>query len=209
MLLADLSLSYRNWVLLLVLRQKLDIPGVRHPVLLCTYFCEKQATQTSTTVDLQPPTGISKKDCSIHASLDWSIALGFVSDFYFTRANDEGKTFETLAFIIVLRGNLILFNSFDTKFFTSPRMRNVSGNTVSWDIKTFFCLLSTFVRHEIFPSVVIFWRRRSLLFTRSTASRNEDFRVYYYSTKLWSSQLWTQFKQLRIEAWKSQNFNGA
>ena len=28
------------------------------------------------------------------------------------------------------------------------------------------------------------------------------------SSKLWSSQLWTQFKQLRIEAWKSQNFNG-
>ena len=29
-----------------------------------------------------------------------------------------------------------------------------------------------------------------------------------YSSKLWSSQLWTQFKQLRIEAWKSQDFNG-
>ena len=27
-------------------------------------------------------------------------------------------------------------------------------------------------------------------------------------SKLWSSQLWTQFKQLRIEAWKSQDFNG-
>ena len=26
--------------------------------------------------------------------------------------------------------------------------------------------------------------------------------------KLWSSQLWTQFKQLHIEAWKSQDFNG-
>ena len=25
-------------------------------------------------------------------------------------------------------------------------------------------------------------------------------------SKLWSSQLWTQFKQLRIEAWKSQDF---
>ena len=30
----------------------------------------------------------------------------------------------------------------------------------------------------------------------------------YKSSKLWSSQLWTQFKQLRIEAWKSQDFNG-
>ena len=29
-----------------------------------------------------------------------------------------------------------------------------------------------------------------------------------YSSKLWSSQLRTQFKQLRIEAWKSQDFNG-
>ena len=28
------------------------------------------------------------------------------------------------------------------------------------------------------------------------------------SSKLWSSQLWTQFKQVRIEAWKSQDFNG-
>ena len=28
------------------------------------------------------------------------------------------------------------------------------------------------------------------------------------SSKLWSSQLWKQFKQLRIEAWKSQDFNG-
>ena len=27
-------------------------------------------------------------------------------------------------------------------------------------------------------------------------------------SELWSSQLWTQFKQLRIEAWKSQDFNG-
>ena len=30
----------------------------------------------------------------------------------------------------------------------------------------------------------------------------------FKSSKLWSSQLWTQFKQLRIEAWKSQDFNG-
>ena len=28
------------------------------------------------------------------------------------------------------------------------------------------------------------------------------------SSKLWSSQLWTQFKQLRLDAWKSQDFNG-
>ena len=28
------------------------------------------------------------------------------------------------------------------------------------------------------------------------------------SSKLWSSQLWTQFKQLRREAWKSQDVNG-
>jgi len=30
----------------------------------------------------------------------------------------------------------------------------------------------------------------------------------FKSSKLWSSQLWTQFKQLRMEAWKSQDFNG-
>ena len=28
------------------------------------------------------------------------------------------------------------------------------------------------------------------------------------SSKLWSWQLWMQFRQLRIEAWKSQDFNG-
>ena len=28
------------------------------------------------------------------------------------------------------------------------------------------------------------------------------------SSELWPSQLWTQFKQLRIETWKSQDFNG-
>ena len=28
------------------------------------------------------------------------------------------------------------------------------------------------------------------------------------SSELWSSQWWTQFKQLRKEAWKSQDFNG-
>ena len=35
--------------------------------------------------------------------------------------------------------------------------------------------------------------------------------VFLYSLKsreLWSSQQWTQFKQLRIEAWKSQDLNG-
>ena len=35
-----------------------------------------------------------------------------------------------------------------------------------------------------------------------------DNHVLTKSSKLWSSQLWTQFKQLRIEAWKSQDFNG-
>ena len=29
-----------------------------------------------------------------------------------------------------------------------------------------------------------------------------------HSSKPWSSQYWTQFKQLRIEAWKSQDLNG-
>ena len=28
-----------------------------------------------------------------------------------------------------------------------------------------------------------------------------------FSSKLWSSQLWTQFKQLRREAWKNHDFN--
>ena len=36
--------------------------------------------------------------------------------------------------------------------------------------------------------------------------RNEQ--CHDESSKLWSSQLWMQFKQLRIEALKSQDFNG-
>ena len=32
--------------------------------------------------------------------------------------------------------------------------------------------------------------------------------LYKWPSKPWSSQLWTQFKQLRIEAWKCQDFNG-
>ena len=52
---------------------------------------------------------------------------------------------------------------------------------------------------------------------RTTALNNEltfvimgDWIRIVYSTKsseLWSSQLWTQFMQLRKEAWKSQDFN--
>ena len=36
---------------------------------------------------------------------------------------------------------------------------------------------------------------------------NIELRILNLS-KLWSSQFWTQFEQLRIEAWKSQDFNG-
>ena len=34
-----------------------------------------------------------------------------------------------------------------------------------------------------------------------------SFSTFTLSSKLWSSQLWTQFKKLRTEAWKSQDFN--
>ena len=30
----------------------------------------------------------------------------------------------------------------------------------------------------------------------------------FKSSKLWSSQIWTQFQELRVEAWNSQDFNG-
>ena len=39
----------------------------------------------------------------------------------------------------------------------------------------------------------------------------EDSNITYIdnaSSKPWSSQFWTQLKQLRTEAWKSQDFNG-
>ena len=54
-------------------------------------------------------------------------------------------------------------------------------------------------------------RRFSLLWTKGVKWYMKWF-IYWTadlkSSKLWSSQLWTQFKQLRIEAWKSQDFNG-
>ena len=94
-------------------------------------------------------------------------------------------------------------------------MRNVGGNAVSWDTKTFVYLLNTFVRHEFFPSVVTFWRRRSWLFTRSTASRNEDFRVSYYwsafqeeqslATRLWNHDTWC-YVQWNVHSLTSQFF---
>ena len=37
---------------------------------------------------------------------------------------------------------------------------------------------------------------------------NNNTNINYLSSELWPSQSWTQFKQLRIEAWKSQDFNG-
>jgi len=39
--------------LLLINRQKLEIPGVPCPVLLGTYFCEKQPADQSPAVDVQ------------------------------------------------------------------------------------------------------------------------------------------------------------
>ena len=43
-------------------------------------------------------------------------------------------------------------------------------------------------------------------FTYTTYSYRWQF--FFFSSKPWSSQLWTQFKQLHIEAWKSLDFNG-
>ena len=35
-----------------------------------------------------------------------------------------------------------------------------------------------------------------------------ELRIRNQVIKPWSSQFWTQFKQLQTEAWKSQDFNG-
>ena len=39
-------------------------------------------------------------------------------------------------------------------------------------------------------------------------NRKNEKELFHTFSKLLSSQLWTQFKQLRIEAFKSQDFNG-
>ena len=52
-----------------------------------------------------------------------------------------------------------------------------------------------------------FWSKKDPTKPRKLAnSRFSNIQVF--SSKLWSSQLWKQIKQLRIEAWKSQDFNG-
>ena len=41
-----------------------------------------------------------------------------------------------------------------------------------------------------------------------SATQHTKFLTSFILSKLWSSQLWTQFKQLRTETWKSQDLNG-
>ena len=49
----------------------------------------------------------------------------------------------------------------------------------------------------------------SMLFDAKSKRENlQEKKQTNNSSKLWSSQLWTQFKQLRKEPWKSQDFNG-
>ena len=61
------------------------------------------------------------------------------------------------------------------------------------------------------PSVS--WWRRDWLFPTQLNSisvaimQSMAIQHHSFSSKIWWSQLWTQFKQLRIEAWKSQGFN--
>ena len=51
-------------------------------------------------------------------------------------------------------------------------------------------------------------KRVLLIFRKKTLFISEFDKKNKISGKLWSSQLWTQFKQLPIEAWKSQDLNG-
>ena len=53
------------------------------------------------------------------------------------------------------------------------------------------------VDKDTFKHIVVKWYMKCFMYW------NADLK----SSKLWSSQLWTQFKQLRIEAWKSQDYN--
>ena len=47
-----------------------------------------------------------------------------------------------------------------------------------------------------------------IIYTKRGCNKHLTYIQYTVPSELWSSQLWTQFKQLRIEAWKSQDFNG-
>ena len=50
--------------------------------------------------------------------------------------------------------------------------------------------------------------QKSSCFSASLFNSIHIVQLFFCSSKPWSSQLWTQFKQLRIDAWKSQDFNG-
>ena len=71
----------------------------------------------------------------------------------------------------------------------------------------------------LFLSLNMSYSRLMSSATTTTATANNNNNVKWYmkyliywtvdlkSSKLWSSQLWTQFKQWRIEAWKNQDFS--
>ena len=80
------------------------------------------------------------------------------------------------------------------------------------------CYGTDFVDHSCGVLLLYFWRWTSALCRHRQLTTLYSVKWYmkcfiYWtadlkSSKLWSSQLWTQFKQLRIEGWKSQDFNG-
>ena len=105
----------------------------------------------------------------------------------------------------------------------SHRLNVDSEMWISWNFSRKLTMVSYSKPAKNYVSIIFFWLSTSQLPWARFAARffphlgqnlNETCKDCPHveqnivSSQLWSSQLWTQFKQLRIEAWKSQDFNG-
>ena len=99
-------------------------------------------------------------------------------------------------------------------------MTKNDGNLLRWQFSIHRCFVLWFCSVNFHPLALprlVYLLRCQLFFllilcreclVLQKKTKHNFIEVTNKSSKLWSSQLRTQFKQLRIEAWKSQDFNG-
>ena len=90
-----------------------------------------------------------------------------------------------------------------------PDMRNVHFRSLSVTQKCHnYLFMSLTEKRSPSATSSIVSLQTSLFKDINTLQWNKFVIKDIYSSKLWSSQLWTQFKQLRIGPWKGQDFHG-
>ena len=100
-------------------------------------------------------------------------------------------------------------NHFKNGVFMQKILRNLLIYVLFYECCAFFCELCDY--SGIMRSDAN-WGRLCEIAPSRNIRRPDELTLYgedkMHSSKLWSSQSWMQFKQLPIEAWKSQDFNG-